>query len=147
MESVYIDFDFEDNKLLFTNRIEAMLWAIDKSKMSDLDIERKTGISRSQIFRWKKGEIHSVHHKTFETIISALQYGYKITSEGIKVITTYEKDNKMSIEINPYCQKIIDSLMEHNDSLRNDKMDMMEQLAAKERRVQELEELLREKKN
>ncbi len=127
---------------MFNNRLEAMLWAIGKSKMSDLDIERITGISRSQIFRWKKGEIHSIHHRTFERVISALQYRYEITSEGVRIITTYEKDNTMSIEINPYCQKIIDSLMEQKDSLINDNMNLKEQIAEQKKQIQELQERL-----
>ena len=52
--------------MIFSNKLDAVLYALDESAQSDLDIQRLTGVTRTQVFRWRQGAIKDVQTKTFK---------------------------------------------------------------------------------
>lgn len=82
----------------FENKFDAMMHIIYSGKHSDLDIERLTGISRTQAYRWRSGETKKVQDKTFTAVMDAMGVDYEINANGI-LITKSKKDNKMQNEI------------------------------------------------
>ena len=82
----------------FTNRLDALIHALNAAKQSDLDIERMTGIARTQVFRWRSGQTKNVQQGTFDKVMQALGIPYSITPDGIE-FQPHTEDNNMNNKI------------------------------------------------
>lgn len=82
----------------FTNRLDALIHALNAAKQSDLDIERMTGIARTQVFRWRSGQTKNVQQRTFDKVMQALDIPYSITPDGIE-FQPHTEDNNMNNKI------------------------------------------------
>ena len=83
--------------MIFSNKLDAVLYALDESAQSDLDIQRLTGVTRTQVFRWRQGAIKDVQTKTFKKVMDALSISYKFSAKGIELNTekTHNEDNTL----------------------------------------------------
>ena len=73
------------------NRIDAMLYMIDDSKVNPTTIAQQTGINRGQVYRWQKREIKDIRLDSLHAVANAL--GYTIDLVGNQVVIS---DNKSS---------------------------------------------------
>jgi len=62
----------------FTNIKDAVLSLIDASQLSFAEIERRSGVARTQIYRWKSTEVTHPRFDSVERIAKSLGYGINI---------------------------------------------------------------------
>jgi len=59
--------------------------SMDTQGYNYTDIEKKTGISRSQIYKWIKGEAKNIRQESFYTVAKTLNYKITRDNEGISI--------------------------------------------------------------
>ena len=124
----------------FENKFDAMMHVINTGKHSDLDIERITGISRTQVFRWRSGETKNIQAKTFTQVMDSLKVSYDINANGIML--TEDNTKMKSIET-----KVLENLLTQISDIKKDR-DMYKELTlAKEDRITVLESKLEKAQN
>ena len=124
----------------FENKFDAMMHVINTGKHSDLDIERITGISRTQVYRWRSGETKNIQAKTFTMVMDALKVSYDINANGIML---NEDNNQMkSIET-----QVLENLLTQISDIKKDR-DMYKELTlVNEDRITALENKLEKAQN
>lgn len=87
------------------NRVSAALAMIAEKQLNPTDVERICGVNRTQIYRWKSGEVKQMRYSTFNKLAEHL--GYDISHNKNQIITTphkkNNKDTQMSIQTYEYC--------------------------------------------
>jgi|LULO01.1.fsa_nt_gb transcriptional regulator with XRE-family HTH domain len=98
------------------NRIDAMLYMIEDSKVNPTTIAQQTGINRGQVYRWKKREIKEIRLDSLHAVANAL--GYTINLIGNQVEITDNKNSTISPHTNSAGQeKTMNTLAEVQDEL------------------------------
>jgi len=69
----------------FTNIKDAVLSLIDASQLSFAEIERRSGVARTQIYRWKSTEVTHPRFDSVERIAKSLGYGINIKDNIVTV--------------------------------------------------------------
>jgi len=89
----------------YKNRVSAALAMIAEKQLNPTDVERICGVNRTQIYRWKSGEVKQMRYSTFNKLAKHL--GYDISHNKNQIITTphkkNNKDTQMSIQAYEYC--------------------------------------------
>ena len=60
--------------------------AIDNHGYNMTDLEQKTGITRSQLYRWSNGDAKNIQRKSFQAVAHNLGYVINHAEDGIEVI-------------------------------------------------------------
>tara|TARA_Y100001972_G_scaffold97856_1_gene120984 strand:+ start:4368 stop:5180 length:813 start_codon:yes stop_codon:yes gene_type:complete len=66
--------------------VNAIIYMIDNCGMSPTDIEERTHISRTQVYRWRDGTVKKVRNSSLHSVAKAL--GFKIHHIDNKITTT-----------------------------------------------------------
>jgi len=78
---------------LHKNRVDAALAMIAEKQLNPTDVERICGVNRTQIYRWKAGEVKQMRYDSFTKLAEALNYTIEYKGEQI-AITPHTKKQK-----------------------------------------------------
>tara|TARA_R100001594_G_scaffold42605_1_gene74731 strand:- start:12445 stop:13272 length:828 start_codon:yes stop_codon:yes gene_type:complete len=78
-------------KVQHQSSVQAIIYMIDNCGMSPSDIENKTKISRTQVYRWRDGTVKKVRTSSLFSVAKAL--GFKIHHINNTITTTRDSDN------------------------------------------------------
>jgi DNA-binding Xre family transcriptional regulator len=80
-----------------TSSVKAIIYMIDNCGMSPSDIENKTKISRTQVYRWRDGTVKKVRTSSLHNVAKAL--GFKIHHIENTITTTRDSaDNTITMK-------------------------------------------------
>ena len=78
---------------LHKNRVDAALAMIAEKQLNPTDVERICGVNRTQIYRWKAGEVKQMRYDSFTKLASALNYTIEYKGEKIAITPHTNKQN------------------------------------------------------
>jgi len=90
---------------LYKNRVDAALAMIAEKQLNPTDVERICGVNRTQIYRWKAGEVKKMRYDTFYKLADKL--GYSITHKKDLIETTPQTTKQKSGELNMNQQNML----------------------------------------
>ncbi len=70
----------------YKNRVEAALAMIAQKQLNPTDVERICGVNRTQIYRWKSGEVKQMRPKSFDALVEKLGYKAHFTVDTITLV-------------------------------------------------------------
>lgn len=70
---------------LHNNRVEAALAMIAEKQLNPTDVERICGVNRTQIYRWKAGEVKDMRFNSFTKLADSLGYAVAYKNEKIEI--------------------------------------------------------------
>ena len=79
---------------LHKNRVDAALAMIAEKQLNPTDVERICGVNRTQIYRWKAGEVKQMRYESFTKLAKALNYTIEYKGEEISITPHTNKQNK-----------------------------------------------------
>jgi len=81
---------------LHNNRVEAALAMIAEKQLNPTDVERICGVNRTQIYRWKAGEVKNMRFNSFTKLADSLGYAVAYKDEQIEITphTNKQRDIK-----------------------------------------------------
>jgi len=104
---------------LHKNRVDAALAMIAEKQLNPTDVERICGVNRTQIYRWKAGEVKQMRYDSFTKLAEALNYTIEYKEEQISItpqINTELGDSEMN-ELLRTQGKLIEALERENQLL------------------------------
>jgi len=86
---------------LHKNKVEAALAMIAEKQLNPTDVERICGVNRTQIYRWKAGEVKDMRFNSFTKLADSLGYAVAYKNEQIEITphTNKQGDNNMDTQI------------------------------------------------
>ena len=78
---------------LHKNRVDAALAMIAEKQLNPTDVERICGVNRTQIYRWKAGEVKQMRYDSFTKLATALNYTIEYKGEEISITPHTKKQN------------------------------------------------------
>ena len=78
---------------LHKNRVDAALAMIAEKQLNPTDVERICGVNRTQIYRWKAGEVKQMRYDSFIKLAKALNYTIEYKGEEISITPHTNKQN------------------------------------------------------
>ena len=78
---------------LHKNRVDAALAMIAEKQLNPTDVERICGVNRTQIYRWKAGEVKQMRYDSFTKLAKALNYTVEYKKEEIAITPHTNKQN------------------------------------------------------
>ena len=81
-------------KMQHRSSVQAIIYMIDNCGMSPSDIENKTKISRTQVYRWRDGTVKKVRTSSLFSVAKAL--GFKIHHIDNTITTTRDSDDNIT---------------------------------------------------
>ena len=113
--------------------VKAIIYMIDNCGMSPSDIENKTKISRTQVYRWRDGTVKNVRTSSLHNVAKAL--GYKIHHIDNTITTIRGSDNNIFKEkektMKPSEGQIKQELLYEHIDLLKEKIAMQSSLIEK----------------
>jgi len=97
--------------------VQAIIYMIDNCGMSPSDIENKTKISRTQVYRWRDGTVKKVRTSSLFSVAKAL--GFKIHHIDNTITTTRNSDDNTIIKKGDKTKMEQQFLYEHIELLRD----------------------------
>ena len=97
--------------------VQAIIYMIDNCGMSPSDIENKTKISRTQVYRWRDGTVKKVRTSSLFSVAKAL--GFKIHHIDNTITTTRNSDDNTIIRKGDKTKMEQRFLYEHIDLLKD----------------------------
>nr|BAR35017.1 DNA-binding protein [uncultured Mediterranean phage uvMED] len=79
---------------LHKNRVNAALAMIAEKQLNPTDVERICGVNRTQIYRWKAGEVKQMRYDSFTKLAKALNYTIEYKGEEISITPNTNKQNQ-----------------------------------------------------
>ncbi len=116
--------------------VQAIIYMIDNCGMSPSDIENKTKISRTQVYRWRDGTVKKVRTSSLFSVATAL--GFKIHHIDNTITTTRNSDDNTIISKGDKTKMEQQLLYEHIELLRD-------KVAQKTEEIGHLKELVNKK--
>ena len=83
----------------YKNRVSAALAMIAEKQLNPTDVERICGVNRTQIYRWKSGEVKKMRYDSFIKLAKALNYTVDYKGEEISITPHTNKQNKGDINM------------------------------------------------
>ena len=77
---------------LHNNRVSAALHMIAEQKLNPTDVERICGVNRTQIYRWKAGEVKDMRFDSFTKLADSLGYAVAYKNEQIEITPHTKKE-------------------------------------------------------
>tara|TARA_R100001463_G_scaffold48759_4_gene98134 strand:+ start:4289 stop:5062 length:774 start_codon:yes stop_codon:yes gene_type:complete len=86
---------------LHKNKVDAALAMIAEKQLNPTDVERICGVNRTQIYRWKAGEVKDMRFNSFTKLADSLGYAVAYKNEQIEITphTNKKGDNNMDTQI------------------------------------------------
>tara|TARA_Y100000592_G_scaffold16666_1_gene24941 strand:+ start:895 stop:1659 length:765 start_codon:yes stop_codon:yes gene_type:complete len=79
---------------LHKNRVDAALAMIAEKQLNPTDVERICGVNRTQIYRWKAGEVKQMRYDSFIKLAKALNYNIEYKDEQISITPHANNQNQ-----------------------------------------------------
>lgn len=84
---------------LHKNRVDAALAMIAEKQLNPTDVERICGVNRTQIYRWKAGEVKQMRYESFTKLAKALHYTIEYIGEEISITPHTNKQNTGDLDM------------------------------------------------
>ena len=104
----------------FDSKLEAITSLIHDADLSVSDLSKKSGITRSQIYRWLDGTTNTIHNSSFRKIMKAYAIDYQRVGDKIKLkLPVQHQKEATTMSDTTYQEKLIKAQEENIELLKN----------------------------